>query len=144
MSVTTFKKTTIHLGKSSQAHIVKNKAKYKDPQSGFCPYCYATVELTPENDCKICGARVVRKATYASFKKRFEMFLEKNQDILDCWIADRPENEQLKVPIVLGGTTYYVALRYFKEYEGLFGTNEKNAYQLFFDYIRMVCPSMKC
>lgn len=141
--------TKIELGKS-KVHIVNAKAKYKEPNTGFCnsPTCLAMVEITDTNTCKRCFQPVVRKNTFESIIKRFQTFLEINKPILQTWIATMPEHENLKIPIQLGKQNYYVPLRYFLEFENITSSDDFNdsknvAYANFFGYLKSVCKHTK-
>lgn len=145
MSELQFKKTTVQLGESKNAYIVKAKSKYKPISSGFCPYCYLTVQLIQDSKCVICGNKVGKQPTYESVKKKFKIICNANKIILDDWIADRPQNEQLQIPMQIGQKTYMVSLRYFREFENLEMTDDtkEDAYQLFFEYVKRISKEVK-
>lgn len=146
MSTTSsFKKTTVHLGKSKMVHVIDPKAKFKPPASAFCAYCFLTVDITMDGKCTVCSNKITRKTTFKSLIKKFTAVCNANSHIMDDWIADSPQNEHLQIPMPFGQKTLMVPLRYFKEFENLESTDQSkdDAYDAFFCYLKIVCHEVK-
>ena len=140
---------TVHLG-VGKGFIVKRKSKFKPEKTGFCnsPSCLCVAQLDDNNRCLRCFNKVVRPFTYDATKKRFDIFLEKNQDIVNQIIFDQPEYESLRIPIIFNKQITYVPLRYFVEYQNLTSTEEYKedkdfAYKSFFGTLKDICESEK-
>ena len=140
-----FKKTTIHLGKSKQAHIIKTKAKFKPPESGFCKYCFLTVEMTIYGNCKICNSRIVRRTTHETMIKKFKVICNANQSALNHFIFDGYENDGIVFPISFGQKTLLVPIRYLQAFENIEHSDQSkhDAYNAFFSHLRNNCMELK-
>ena len=143
------KTTQINLGKS-ELHIVKKKSKFKPLYTGYCnsPTCLCDVQLDENGKCLRCFNKVVRHFKNDATKKRFDNFIQNNIETLQHFICDEKRNYNLRIPIIINKSVYYVPLRYFMEYQNLTGTeeyiqNKDVAIESFFTMIKDVCYSTK-
>jgi len=129
----------------AKAYEVKRKAKFKPENTAFCnsPTCLKEVVTTDDNRCIQCGNRVLlRQKTNESLIKRFDMIIDANRDALDSVFFVMAENENIRIPVKIAQQYYFVALRYFVEFENIQQSDDKN-YDTFFEHIKKVCPVVK-
>lgn len=136
-----FTETKVPLG-SGKAYMVKVKAKFAPP-SGYCRAGCGLVQLTENNLCPICKVSVSKtQKTWDYAKERFDKAIQDNKQLLDGIIFSDFQDSLLHIPIKIGHQTLFVPLRYLKEYENIWGTDEKD-YARFFEHLIKTCRSFK-
>lgn len=132
---------------------VKNKAKYKPMNTGFCTYvlCMRNVRVRDDNTCVRCGCPVSRKEiTYDAAMDKFEKILEQNQFALNNHIFSDVEMNSLKIPVQIGTGNkdyFFVPLRYFVEFQNIKHSedykDDKKSIVEFIEHIMAVSPKVR-
>lgn len=134
-------------------YTVKDKAKFKPVNTGFCTYamCMKNVQLKDDNTCIRCGSLVAKKEiTYEATLCRFEKILEHMTPAISDHIFSERELEGLKIPVQIGTGNkdfFFVPLRYFVEYQNFKHTDnykdDKKSIIAFIEHIIKVSPKVK-
>lgn len=135
------------------SHDIKDKAKYKPTNTGFCNYvfCMRTVQLRDDNTCMRCGSPVAKKEiTYDAVLERFEKICIQNEYAFNNHIFSDLEMNSLKIPVLIGTGNkdyFFVPLRYFIEYQNFKHTenykdNKKSMIE-FIEHIKSVSPKVR-
>jgi len=133
--------------------IVKDKAKYKPVNTGFCTYvfCMKQVQLRDDNTCMRCGSPVASKEiTYKATLDRMEKIIEQITPAINDHIFSEREIDGLKIPMQIGTGNkdfFFVPLRYFIEFQNFkhsddYIENQKSIIE-FIEYIKQVSPKIK-
>lgn len=134
----------------SEADTIKNHAKFKPMNSGFCNYifCMRNVRLTDENKCCRCGSPVAKKEiTHKATIDKFEKILEQNRYALENHIFSDVELNGIKIPVQIGignKEYFFVPLRYFVEFQNFKHSedykDDKKSIGSFIEHIKSVSP----
>lgn len=132
---------------------IKDKAKYKPVNTGFCTYvlCMRQVQLRDDNTCMRCGCPVASKEiTYKATFDRLDKILEQITPAIHDHIFSEKEMDGLKIPIQIGTGNkdfFFVPLRYFVEFQNFKHTDDyqenKKSLVAFIEHIKKVSPKIK-
>lgn len=138
------KSQTVPLG-AAKAYEVKKKAKFKPENTAFCnsPTCLREVIITDDNRCIQCGQRVMlRQKTNESLIKRFQCIVDMNREAIDSAFFVMAESENIRIPVKIAQQYYFVAFRYFVEFENIQQSDSKD-YDEFFEKVKNISPTSK-
>lgn len=136
-----------------QEYTVKDKAKFKPVNTGFCNYvlCMRIVQLKDNGICIRCGSPVAKKElTYEATLERFEKIFAQNEIALNRHVFSQTELNDIKIPVMIGTGNkdyFFVPLRYFVEYQNFKHTEDykdnKKSIVSFIEYIKSISPRVK-
>lgn len=133
--------------------IVKDKAKYKPVNTGFCNYvfCMKQVQLKDDNTCMRCGSPVAaNNITHKATMEKFDKILEKITPAINNHIFSEFEKNGLKIPVQIGTGSkeyFFIPLRYFIEYQNFKHSDDyqqdKKSIIEFIEYVKSKSEKVK-
>jgi len=137
MAQETVKKSDLNGICRKQTVSVKNKTK----MTGFCDNCKHIAEMTNEKTCMCCGFKVTHKQNHDALMRRFEEIIKDNQGFLDGFMRYPSKAENRFYAWVKDGLWHYkIDMRFFVEYMDIAFNEGEDKYDMFFDYIKRICP----